>query len=128
MKKTISLLGLAFVATANVALASNVETTTSESIAIVYNDAKPLFVAISKGDIATVKKFVEYGMDVNETLNGMTPLMFAVRFNNPEIAKFLIEKGADVSRKNNNGYTALRLAEESKATAVAEVIKAASQK
>ncbi|MEW5677203.1 ankyrin repeat domain-containing protein [Flavobacterium enshiense] len=127
-KKAISVLGLALVAATNVALASNVGTSTSSNVAIVKYDVKPLFVAISKGDVATVKKFVEYGVDVNETVNGMTPLMFAVRYNNPEIAKFLIEKGADITLKNNNGYTALRLAEESKSNAVAEIIKAASTK
>lgn len=128
MKKTISLLGLALIATANVALASNVETSTSKNVAIVSYDVTPLFVAISKGDVATVKKFVEYGVDVNESKNGMTPLMYAARYNNAEIAKFLIEKGADISAKDNNGFTALKLAEGGKATQVAEVIKAASKK
>nr|WP_294937766.1 ankyrin repeat domain-containing protein [uncultured Flavobacterium sp.] len=128
MKKTISLLGLALLAATNVALASNVETSTSKNVAIVKYDVTPLFVAISKGDLATVKKFVEYGVDVNEAKNGMTPLMYAARYNNPEIAKFLIEKGANIDAKNHNGYTALKLAEGGKATKVAEVIRAASQK
>ncbi|WP_035678662.1 ankyrin repeat domain-containing protein [Flavobacterium limnosediminis] len=128
MKKTISLLGLALIATANVALASNVDTSTSKNVAIHNYDVTPLFVAISKGDVATVKKFVEYGVDVNETKNGMTPLMFAVRYNNAEIAKILIEKGADISVKDPNGRTALQLAEAVKATQVAEVIKSASKK
>ncbi|ESU20225.1 hypothetical protein FEDK69T_27370 [Flavobacterium enshiense DK69] len=128
MKKTISLLGLALIAATNVALASNVETSTFKNVAIYNHDVTPLIVAISKGDVATVKKFIEYGVDVNETKNGMTPLMFAARFNNAEIAKFLIEKGADVSAKDLNGRTALQLAEATKATEVAEIIKAASKK
>ena len=128
MKKTISLLGLALLAATNVALASNVETSTSKNVAVVKFDVTPLFVAISKGDLATVKKFVEYGVDVNESKNGMTPLMYAARYNNAEIAKFLIEKGANIWAKDNNGYTALRLAEGGNATKVVEVIKAASQK
>lgn len=111
MKKTISLLGLALVATTNVALASNVATTTSNKIGIVQYDATPLCVAISKGDVATVKKFIEYGMDVNERKNGMTPLMFAARYNNAEIAKILLENGADISAKDNNDFTALKHAE-----------------
>jgi uncharacterized protein len=128
MKKTISLLGLALLAATNVALASNVETSNSKNVAIYNYDVTPLFVAISKGDIVAVKKFVEYGVDVNESRNGMTPLMYAARYNNPEIAKYLIEKGADISAKDNNGFTALKLAEGGKATQVAEVIKAASVK
>lgn len=128
MKKTISLLGLALISATNVALASNVDTSTSENVSIVKYDVTPLFVAISKGDIATVKKFVEYGMDVNESRNGMTPLMYAARYNNAEIAKFLIEKGANILAKDYNGYTALNLAEGGNATKVADVIRAASKK
>lgn len=128
MKKTISLLGLALIATTNVALASNVETSTSKNVAIHYSDVTPLFVAISKGDVVTIKKFIEYGVDVNESKNGVTPLMLAARFNNAEIAKLLIERGADISVKDQNGRTALQLAEAIKATQVIEVIKAASKK
>ena len=125
MKKTISLLGLALMAATNVALASNVEGSTSKGISVVKYDATPLCVAISKGDIATVKKLVEYGVDVNERKNSMTPLMYAARYNNAEIAKFLIEKGADVYAKDDNGFTALKHAEAVKHTEVAEIIKAA---
>ncbi|MBP8066568.1 MAG: ankyrin repeat domain-containing protein [Flavobacterium sp.] len=128
MKKTISLLGLALVATTNVALASNVATTTSNKIGIVQYDATPLCVAISKGDVATVKKFIEYGMDVNERKNGMTPLMFAARYNNAEIAKILLENGADISAKDNNDFTALKHAEAGKATQVIEVLKSFTKK
>lgn len=128
MKKTISLLGLALLAATNVALASDVETSTSKNVAVYSFDVTPLFVAISKGDVVTVKKFIEYGIDVNETKNGVTPLMIAVRYNNAEIAKFLIEKGADVDAKDLNGRTALQLAEAAKATQVAEVIRTASKK
>jgi len=128
MKKTISLLGLALVAATNVALASNVETSTSASVGIVKYDATPLCVAISKGDIATVKKFIEYGMNVNERKGSMTPLMYAARYSQSEIAKYLIEKGADVSAKDDNGFTALKHAEAAKATQVIEVIQAAVKK
>lgn len=128
MKKTISLLGLALLLATNVALASNVETPVSKDVAIGDYDVTPLFVAISKGDIATVKKFIEYGVDVNESKNGMTALMYAARFNNPEIAQLLIEKGADLSAKDYNGFTALKHAEGGNATKVAEIIRAASKK
>lgn len=128
MKKTISLLGLALVAFTDVAVASNVQFSTPATTAVVHYLPTPLCVAISKGDVETVKKFIEYGADVNETYNGMTPLMFAVRYNNVEIAKLLIDKGADVYAKDERGFTALQYAENSKYTQVADVIKASKKK
>ncbi|MGX7668945.1 ankyrin repeat domain-containing protein [Flavobacterium pedocola] len=128
MRKTISLLALAIAASTNVALASNVESATLKNVAIVKYDVSPLCVAISKGDLTTVKKFIEYGMNINETKNGMTPLMFAARYNQPEIAKLLIEKGAKVWEKDLNGFTALQHAEAGKAEKVIEVLKSVPRK
>ena len=78
-KKTIIFAGLALVAFANVSLASNVPTVTT-STEIVNYDNTPLCSAIMKGDLATVKKFIEYGSNVNEPSNGLTPLMFVCSF------------------------------------------------
>ena len=106
MKKSIIYLGLALMPFTNVALASN-ETPTTISV---YPSATPLCNAISKGDFATVKKFVEYGADVNERSNDMTPLMVAARYNNIEIMDYLLSKGADINFKNESGMTALKCA------------------
>ncbi|CAM3430244.1 hypothetical protein FLLO111716_09810 [Flavobacterium longum] len=111
MKKSIIYLGLALITFSNVALASN-ETPTTVSA---YPSATPLCNAISKGDFATVKKFVEYGADVNERSNDMTPLMIAARYNNIEIMNYLLSKGADVNFRNENGMTALKCAHASNA-------------
>ena len=81
--------------------------------------------AIVKGDLATVKKFVEYGSDVNELSNGLTPLMLAARYNKVEILKFLMEKGADKKIKDERGNTALNYAEFSKAQEALEFLKQA---
>ncbi|KAJ3098119.1 hypothetical protein HDU97_004303 [Phlyctochytrium planicorne] len=43
--------------------------------------------------------------------NGMTPLMLACIGGQPDIAKELIDKGANKSKKNKDGKTALQLAE-----------------
>lgn len=69
--------------------------------------ATPLVLAISKGDLVVVKKFLEYGVDVNEMTNGKTPLMYAARYNELEIAKLLIEKGAKVDVKDANNLKAI---------------------
>jgi ankyrin repeat protein len=83
----------------------------------------PLCVAISKGDVAAVKKFVEYGADVNEKSNGMTPLMLAARYNNVEILQLLVSKGANVNAKCPNGFTALKYAEMSNAADAATYLR-----
>lgn len=111
MKKTIIILGLALVAFTNVAGASTVSTISTSKEIIEGNS--PLCNAILKGDLAAVKKFVEYGADVNEESNGLTPLMFAARYNKVDILKYLLEKGADKKIKDERGYTALKYAENS---------------
>lgn len=126
MKKTIIILGLALVAFTDVAVASTVSTSTfTTSKEIVNYENTPLCNAIVNGDIATVKKFVEYGSDVNELSNGLTPLMFAARYNNVEIIKYLLSKGADKKIKDERGNTALKYAEFSKAQEALEFLKQA---
>ena len=108
MKKTIVYLAMAFITFTNAAVASTnngIATTISER-----PNVTPLCTAISKGDFETVKKFVEYGADVNERSNDMTPLMIAARYNNVAIAEYLLAKGADINWKNDSGMTALKSA------------------
>ena len=126
MKKTIIILGLALVAFTDVAVASTVSTSTSTiSKEIVEYNNTPLCNAIVNGDMATVKKFVEYGSDVNELSNGVTPLMLAARYNKVEILKYLLEKGADKKIKDERGNTALKYAEFSKAQEALAFLKQA---
>jgi ankyrin repeat protein len=124
MKKSIVYLGVALVAFANVSFASNLKSFSNDkSIVEYYGETTPLIVAISKGDIESVKKFIEYGADVNEKSNGMSPLMIAARYNNVEIIKILISKGAQLKEKDANGYTALKYAEISNATEAIQILK-----
>ena len=124
MKKTIIILGLALVAFTNVSFASNGNKTKFKVESVTIN-ATPLCVAIMKGDTETVKKFIEYGVDINETSNGLTPLMFAARYNKAEIISLLISKGADVKTKDEKGFTALKYAELSNANEAILVLKKA---
>ena len=122
MKKSIVYLGVALVAFANVSLASTMNSSFGEKLEFTVT-VTPLSVAISKGDIESVKKFVEYGADVNEKSNGMSPLMIAARYNKTEIIKFLISKGARLNDKDENGFTALKHAELSNANEAIQLLK-----
>lgn len=117
MKKTVIItaiaLGLSFVtlnATNSVSNSSDLEFVKPTP------SVSPFCMSIVKGDIETVKKLIELGEDVNEKSNGMTPAMYAARFNKVEILKLLVEKGADLKEKSEQGFRAIKYAELSNAT------------
>jgi hypothetical protein len=61
-----------------------------------------LLSATRKSDVAQVKSLLDKGADVNaKTRYNQTPLFFACDRGNVEIAKLLIEHGAEVSIKDN---------------------------
>ena len=70
---------------------------------------------------------VENGTDINAKDSdwGYTALIYAAEYVNLEIVQFLIESGADVNIKNNDGKTALDLAETEE---IKEVLKKAGIK
>ncbi|WP_026811731.1 ankyrin repeat domain-containing protein [Arenibacter latericius] len=80
--------------------------------------------AIVEGDVATVKRFIDLGEDVNKKSLGKTPAIFAARYNKAEILSLLIKNGADLTVRCDNGYTAKRHAEFSNATDALAVINA----
>lgn len=121
MKKSIVYLGIALLTFTNVALASDAKAT-STTITSTYIGT-PLCMAISKGDVEIVKKFIEYGADVHQMSNGMTPLMYAARYNNVEILKLLVANGAKLNVKDEKGNTALDYAERSNATEAIAFLK-----
>lgn len=124
MKKTIIYLSLALVVFSNVAVA-NASTVSNFGLVKEFVSPTPLAAAIAKGDVETVKKFIEYGADVNEKSNGMTPLMIAARYNQVEIVKLLLSKGANLKLTDDKGLSALRYAELSNATEAAETLRLA---
>ncbi|MFD1604306.1 ankyrin repeat domain-containing protein [Flavobacterium artemisiae] len=124
MKNSIIYLGLALVAFTNVSTASNQKLTAANEITnTVAFDGTPLVTAVQKGDIEVIKKFIEYGVNVNERAGDMSPLMMAARYNKVEIIKLLLAAGANVSDKNDKDFTALKYAELSKATEAIAILK-----
>ncbi|KSA11639.1 ankyrin repeat domain-containing protein [Maribacter dokdonensis] len=79
--------------------------------------------AVIKGDLETVKRLIDLGEDVNQKSLGMTPAMFAARYNKVDVLEILIDNGADLNLKSNQGYTAKRYAELSNATDALELIE-----
>ena len=68
--------------------------------------------AVLYGDLLVVKQHIAAGTDINSTepMGGSTPLISAATFNKKEIAKVLIDAGADLTIKNRDGSTALHCA------------------
>jgi hypothetical protein len=81
--------------------------------------------AVIKGDIAAVKKMISQGEDVNQKSLGMTPAIFAARYNRADILRLLIENGADISIRSNKGYSITKYAESANAKEALLVINAA---
>ena len=124
MKKSVIILGVALVAFANVSMAANhTSLVVNPKIEVSHNFSAPLHVAVSKGDLDVVKKFIAYGADVNEQSEDMTPLMIAARYNKVEIIKVLLENGARPGDQNEKKYTALKYAELSNATEAIAILK-----
>ena len=95
-------------------------------MAVENGDVSTFCKAIVKGDFETVKRLIDLGEDVNQKSVGMTPAMFAARFNKAEILQLLIDKGADLKMRSNQGFTVRKYAELSNATDALAVLDAAS--
>lgn len=122
MKKSLVLLGMALTLASSAAIANPIVAEKNEMRLEIFS-VTPLCTAISKGDIEIVKKFLEYGANVNEKSNGMTPLMVAARYNNVEIMKLLIEKGANVRIETETGLNAMKYAQMSNANEAIAYLK-----
>ncbi|WP_428232894.1 ankyrin repeat domain-containing protein [Flavobacterium sp.] len=123
MKNSIIYLGVALVAFANVSMASNQASFVQPQMEVAYDFTSPLTVAVSKGDLDFVKKLIEYGADVNEISEDLSPLMIAARYNKVDILKILLSNGANASAKNEKGFTALKYAQLSNATEAIAILK-----
>jgi len=90
---------------------------------IVEKELSTFCKAIMKGDIDTVKRLIDLGEDVNARSLGMTPAIFAARYNKADILEVLIDNGADLSLKCNKGWTIEKYAKLSNAKEALAVLK-----
>ena len=76
-----------------------------------------LLLAMERQRFDFAKQFIETGVDVNYSYplsssysDGMTPLLYASRWNNLDLVNLLIERGADINAVARDGSTALSIA------------------
>ncbi len=118
MKKTV-LATLVVMFVASMSFATNVEMTADShnyDLTNVKVKVNPFCMAIVKGDLEAVNKMIELGSDVNQKSEGMTPLMYAARYNRVDIIKVLVKKGANIKARDSKGYNAMKFAKLSNAT------------
>ena len=68
--------------------------------------------AVLSDNLEAVRQHIESGTDINkkDAMSGSTPLISAASFGKNDIVKALIDAGADLNLKNNDGATALHVA------------------
>lgn len=126
MRKTIVITALALAVTAgNFNAHASTQDNNNYKVETVSSNVNAFCLSIAKGDTDTVKKLIELGENVNEKSNGMTPLMYAARFNRVEIMKLLIANGAELKTKSEKGFTALKYAQLSSANDAIAVLEEA---
>lgn len=83
-----------------------------------------LFLAVEGGHREVLEVLIDAGADIKaKEKNGRTALHRAVRSGLKDMVEFLIDKGADVNIKDKYGQTPLKIAELSKQTAMAKLLR-----
>ena len=83
----------------------------SEKIITLSNNERKLLVAAAEGDLGTlISVLYDFGMSPDTPLvAGITPLMIAASCGHIELAESLIQAGADVNKRNDEGVNALNI-------------------
>ncbi|WP_291867717.1 ankyrin repeat domain-containing protein [Maribacter sp.] len=124
MKKTVVSIAVASMLMCT-GLMANQESSTlhlSSSHFIIKSEISTFCKAIIKGDVSLVKGMIEAGEDINKKSQGMTPAIFAARYNKAEILELLIANGADLKVKSNNGLSIMEIAKAANAKDVLAVL------
>lgn len=123
MKKTILiLLSAGILGLSNTYANQGSEEGIVNSIEIQNDNISQLCKAAMQGDVNKVRSLIATGESVNEKSLGMTPAMYAARYNRAEVLKVLLLNQANLNIKSDQGYTVKQYAEMSKAADVLKVI------
>ena len=123
MRKSLLIIAIALGFTMSSVNATNsVESTSNFTITKAVFTVSPFCTSIAKGDFETVEKLIALGEDVNRKSNGMTPVMYAAKYNRVAILKLLLNNGAELNKKSDKGMTAENYAELSNAQEALQVI------
>ncbi|WP_276165711.1 ankyrin repeat domain-containing protein [Zobellia alginiliquefaciens] len=127
MRKTFLTFAMACLVGTSAVMANETIATTDAPTFEMYDaaDVSTFCKAIMQGDVDTVKKLIELGEDVNKKSLGMTPAIFAARYNKAEILEVLINNGANLKIKCDKGYSVKKYAELSNASDALAVIETA---
>ena len=88
-----------------------------------------LLLAAGLGHKKIAIALLDKGISVNARgIKDRTPLMAAAAFNKPELVKLLLDKGADATASDDDGFTALQVAENKGNTEVINLLRAAQPK
>ncbi|MGB3145664.1 MAG: ankyrin repeat domain-containing protein [Maribacter sp.] len=126
MKKSISIFFLASIFTVFGSYANMAAVSTDTNLTLTVNDdITALCEAAMKGDVEKVRSLIALGEELNEKSKGLTPAMYAARYNKAEVLKVLMLNGANMNIKSDKGYTAKDYASMSNAKDVMQVIESA---
>ena len=124
MKKSVVVLALALGFSISNLNASNFTSSSDLDDVVVQSvEISPLCKAVATGNTEEVKRLLKNGADVNAKSNGMMPIHYAAKYNRVELIKVLITAGSKIHEPCNQGYSALRLAENAKAKDAALFLK-----
>lgn len=112
MKTLLTLSIITILLTNACAQSSNKSNTSTNTESVVTKPKINIHEAVLSGNLEAVKQHIEAKTNFNEkdVMSGSTPLISAASFGKIEIAKALIDAGADLAIKNNDGSTALHAA------------------
>jgi hypothetical protein len=111
MKKSIIISAIALCFSIVTVNATTLNSATKNYTSAAFFKVNSFCVSIAKGDLETVQKLISRGADINQKSNGMTPVMYAAKFNRVEILKLLIDKGANLKAQSDKKMTAAKYAE-----------------